>query len=144
MKQLMISIIMLSIFSYSQAQKNNSESLYMKALILHLKSLATVKTDTIIVQKEFFFPNELPDVVNKHTIKYLSEDEVNVYAGNSISLRKIFPIEVKNDLLVIEIAYFGYTTKGKLWIRSGGSYYRFKYQCDNKKFIFLDKVEYGI
>jgi hypothetical protein len=140
----MVILIMLINFSNSQAQKSNSENLYMKALILHLKSLATVKPDTIIVQKENFFPVALPDVINKCTIKYLSEEEINVYDGNSTGLLKVFPIELENDFLVITITYFGYNPKYKLWENSGGSHYRFKYQCDNKKFIFVDKVEYGI
>jgi hypothetical protein len=134
---------MLSNFSYSQAQKSNSENLYMKALTLHLKSLAIVKPGTIIIQKENFFPDELPDVINKITIKYLSEKEVNVYAGNSTGLLKISPIEVENNFLVISITYFGFNPKDKFWENSGGINYRFKYQCDNKKFIFVDKVEFG-
>jgi hypothetical protein len=143
MNKLTIILILLSYFSFNQAKKNNSNSLYLKVLTLHLNSLANVNNDTILVQKDDFFQDELPNIVNKHPIKYLSSKEVDDYDGNSISLRKIFPIEVENDLLVIRIAYFGYSTKNKLWVSSGGSYYRFKYQCDNKKFIFLDKVEYG-
>ena len=143
MCKLMVILIMLSCFSFNQTQKKNSKSLYLKALTLHLNSLAS-NIDTILVQKEDFLQDELPDIINKHTIKYLSRKEVDDYDRNTISLRKIFPIEVENDLLVIRIAYFGYSTKNKLWVCSGGSYYRFKYQCDNKKFIFFDKVEYGI
>lgn len=143
MKQLMIIVIMSSFFSYIQAQKSNSENLYLEALILHLKNSANANIDTIIVQKEDFLPDEYSNVINKHKIKFLSEKEIDSYYGNTIALRKIFPIEVENDLLVIRIAYFGYSTKDKLWVFSGGSYYRFKYNCDNKKFIFFKKEEYG-
>jgi len=145
MKNLVFFLI-LSVFSPNSELNNynDNSSPYLKALIMHIETLPSIVSDTIIIQKDVFLPDNLPYIINKHTIKYFSEKEVESYKGNKISLKKIFPIETENDLLVIRIADFSYTPKSQLWVGFGGSYYKFKYDCDKMKFTFFEKENYSI
>ena len=111
---------------------------------MHIDELPSIKADTIIVQKDDFLPDNLPYTIQKHTIKYCSEKEIENYEGNKINLKKIFPIQVENDFIIIRIADFSYAPKSKLWVGFGGSYYKFKYNCDERKFKFFEKENYSI
>ena len=142
MKSLVLILIITAFTQYSMVHENND--LYIKALFLHIDELPSAKPDTIIVQKDDYLPDNLPYTIKKHTIKYISEKEVDNYEGNKISLKKILPIQVENDMIIIRIADFSYTPKSKLWVGFGGSYYKFKYNCDEKVFKFFEKVNYGI
>mgnify|MGYP007111636507 CR=1 FL=1 len=144
MKYLRFVLVMLTFCTNISAQENQSGNLYDQALRLDIESLPKSKNDTLIVQKDDFLSENLPEIINNYNIKYLQKKEIEKYDGTNVSLRKVFPINIQQNLLIVEIAYFGYATKSKLWVRSGGSYYKFKYDCNKSQFIFFEKVEYGI
>ena len=143
MKCITFILILTALFSNKMVSENSNGNIYIKALTLNIEELPSVNPDTIIVQKDDFLPDKLPETINKYTIKHLSEKEIENYDGKKVSLRKVFPIQIENELVIIEIAYFSYSPKSKLWIRSGGSYYKFNYDCKEQQFTFFE-TDYGI
>ena len=137
-------LIITTLFSNKMVNDNSTVNIYVKALTLSISELLSVNSDTIIVQKEDFLPDNLPEVINKHSIKYLSEKEIEDYDGNKVTLKKIFPIQVENELVIIRISDFGYSPKSKLWISVRGSFFKFKYDCKEQQFTFFEKTDYGI
>jgi hypothetical protein len=127
---------------FSQYSNGN---LYIQALSLDIQELSNTKFDTIIAQKEDYFPEELPEIIGTYSIVYLSNNEIENYHGNKIGMRKVFPImNIDDELLKIEIGYFCYSPVSKHWVRSGGCYYKFKFDCEKQHFVFYKREEYGI
>ncbi len=111
---------------------------------MHIGSLNSVVKDTIVVQKESYFLEGLPSSIANRKIDFQSENEINRNIKKDLGFIKVFPIEVKNGMLIIRIVWYGYSKERKIWVFTGGNYYYFKYDCDEQKFVFFEKVNYGI
>lgn len=139
-------MVLIIIFSCSCAfsQEKNDENIYVKAFTLYVESLAGNLKDTLIIQKEDYFSGELPNSINNHTIKYCSEKEISNNDVKGGGFIKVFPAEVKDDILTIGIVFYGYSKLDKIWVRFGSNYIKFKFNCENRQFKFFEQIDYGI
>ncbi len=124
---LILTILLFTIQCFSQKK---SEEIYIGALNMHIKNY---KTDTLIVQREIYMPEDLPNRLNGHFILFLGENEI---AQNQKNLIKIHPMKVEDGLLVIEVTNFHYNLKNKIWMCIGSIKYLFKYDCLQESFVF--------
>jgi|WetSurMetagenome_2_1015567.scaffolds.fasta_scaffold1058339_1 hypothetical protein len=145
MKNIIFFIIVFAFVANDAFSQDSSGNLYLQALSLDIHELSSSKSDTLIAQKEDYFPEILPQIIGGKTVIYLTSDAIENYHGNKVGMRKVFPIEIVNNVILqIEIGYFSYYPVSGFWIRSGGCYYRFRYDCQKQQIVFIEREEYGM
>lgn len=150
MKQIILLLFVSGLCLHSFAQQNNYSKIYPQVLnyyfdpikatdlgISQISKPVKEKIDTMIVQKEDYFPTELPDFLNNYVILYLSRDEINHYTGRH-SMLVMSPVKESETLFSIKLTEYH---KGKdLWSSWGYRVYKFAYNSKIKDFELVQPV----
>lgn len=141
MKNLILFFLMFVFCTNVSAQKRDSSVLYKQLLGLYFKSIPKhVPIDTFIVRKADYLPSDLPDLINNHYLKFLSEKEIDNYNGKHYPMIKMFQIKQEDYIYKINLRRFGYDKKEKAWISPAISEYKFHYDSHKQKFVFLGVI----
>lgn len=154
MKQLAFILLLLNLVLNVNAQPKDFSDLYRQTLEVicnkndgvsnspALWNKTLPKSDTMIVQKESYLPDNLPVKIDTHTLQYLSKKEIDHYQfkGKGIHIITLSPVRKQGDIYSISSSTFGYSRINKHWRTFGSSDYTFHYNPNTQKFTFLDPI----
>ncbi len=140
----LILVLFLFVFGSNPAtvgQKRDSTVLYKQLLEFYFKNVPKyVPEDTFLVWKADYLPPDLPDLINNHYIKFLSEKEIDNYNGRLYPMIKLSQIKPEGLFYKIDMRTFRFDKKQKTWISPAISEYNFHYDIQKQKFSLIGPV----
>lgn len=115
--------------------ENETSSLYIKCIKLHLQSQ---KKDTINIIKNDFV--QLPSNAGNHFIRTIDLANPDfLLSSQSMYVLKILPIQIERSYLTITLNDYLVNVKGNdtSLAYTGGKRYYFKYNCSTGKYTFF-------
>lgn len=149
MSRHLIAFIVLFVSSLCKAQVKQGDIIYCIALEKYTQFLDTngseIPKGRLLYLEKPNFIDSIPSEVNGYKIvQFTDHNQRKIYKENSnrISHGKILPVVIEDNVAKISIVFAGGRLKGRKYYLTvaGGTFVYFKYNCDEKRFVF-DKIE---